>query len=182
MTLDKLPSIRGDLVRTDPHWESWDFVKLSEAIRLWVRRNPVEAAGRTEREQEAPAKRSTRTTRVYHTRGEDLRPHKCVYCGEDHRPIECTKVTSPSDRRQILIDKRLCFNCTHGNHRSSNCPSRSDCQRCQKRHHTSICDAAHPTGGVNNSMTSTRGVALTTNQIGEGLFPVIVVEVNGIKC
>ena len=34
MTLDKLPSIRGDLVRTDPDWESWDFVKLSEAIRL----------------------------------------------------------------------------------------------------------------------------------------------------
>ena len=34
MTLDKLPSIRGDLVRTDPHWESWDFVKLSEAIQL----------------------------------------------------------------------------------------------------------------------------------------------------
>ena len=29
MTLDKLPSMRGDLVRTDPHWESWDFVKLS---------------------------------------------------------------------------------------------------------------------------------------------------------
>ena len=26
------------------------------------------------------------------------------------------------------------------------------------------------------------GVALTTNQVGEGLFPVLVVEVNGIKC
>ena len=49
MTLDKLPSIRGDLVRTDPHWESWDFVKLSEAIRLWVRRNPVDIAPRNER-------------------------------------------------------------------------------------------------------------------------------------
>ena len=48
MTLDKLPSIRGDLVRTDPHWESWDFVKLSEAIRLWVRRNPVDIAPRNE--------------------------------------------------------------------------------------------------------------------------------------
>ena len=42
MTLEKLPGIRGDLVRTDPEWEKWDFAKLSEAIRLWTRRNPVD--------------------------------------------------------------------------------------------------------------------------------------------
>lgn len=53
MTLDKLPAIRGDLVRTDPGWESWDFSKLSEAIRLWTRRNPVDT---TRSEQEQPAK------------------------------------------------------------------------------------------------------------------------------
>ena len=28
MTLDKLPAIRGDLVRDDPDWENWDFVNL----------------------------------------------------------------------------------------------------------------------------------------------------------
>ena len=33
MTLDKLAGIRGDLVRTDPEWESWDFVKLVHALR-----------------------------------------------------------------------------------------------------------------------------------------------------
>ena len=38
MTLDKLPAIRGDLVWTDPDWESWDFAKLSEAVRLWTRK------------------------------------------------------------------------------------------------------------------------------------------------
>lgn len=42
MTLDKLPGIRGDLVCTDPEWEKWGFAKLSEAIRLWIRRNPVD--------------------------------------------------------------------------------------------------------------------------------------------
>ena len=41
MTLDKLQAIRGDLVRTDPHWEDWDFAQLSEALRLWRRRNPI---------------------------------------------------------------------------------------------------------------------------------------------
>ena len=59
MTLDKLPAIRGDLVRTDPEWENWDFAKFSEAVRLWVRRNPVDAM-RNEREPERPPKRNTR--------------------------------------------------------------------------------------------------------------------------
>ena len=42
MTLDKLPTIRGDLVRTDPDWERWNFAQLSEAIRLWTLRNPID--------------------------------------------------------------------------------------------------------------------------------------------
>ena len=27
MTLDKLSGIRSDLVRTDPEWEDWDYIK-----------------------------------------------------------------------------------------------------------------------------------------------------------
>ena len=42
MTQGKLSNIRGDLVRNDPEWESWDFVKFTEALRLWTRRNPVD--------------------------------------------------------------------------------------------------------------------------------------------
>ncbi len=32
VTLEKLPAIRGDLVRTDPDWEKWNFAQLTEAI------------------------------------------------------------------------------------------------------------------------------------------------------
>ena len=32
MTLDKLSGIRGDLVRSDPEWETWDFVQLTEPV------------------------------------------------------------------------------------------------------------------------------------------------------
>ena len=44
MTLDKLPAIRGDLVCTDESWDSWHFVKLTEALTwtLWTQRNAVE--------------------------------------------------------------------------------------------------------------------------------------------
>ena len=184
MTLDKLPAIRGDLVRTDPDWESWSFAKLSEAVRLWTRRNPVETNQRERDEQEEQtAKRNLRQQgRIFHMRrGADPKPRcwPCVYCGEDHKAAECTKVTDVSGRRQILLNKRLCFNCTTGNHRVAYCPSKSTCQQCHKRHHTSICDTPRQ---ETNQPTPTRGIALTTNQIGEGLFPVIVIEVNGIKC
>ena len=183
MTLDKLPAIRGDLVRTDSGWEKWDFAQLSEAIRLWIRRNPVD---QREREQEQPGKRNIRPqmhqSRMFHARHDaNSKPRcwPCVYCGEDHRAAECTKVISVADRRQILINKRLCFNCTTGNHRAIYCPSKSGCQNCHKRHHTSICEMRTQ---ESNQTTPSRGVALTTNQTGEGLFPVIVIEVNGIKC
>ena len=68
MTLGKLPAIRGDLVRSDPGWESWDFLKLAEAIRLWTRRNPVDT---TRSEQEQPAKRNPRPTKMYHAHRDD---------------------------------------------------------------------------------------------------------------
>ncbi len=41
MTLDKLPNIRGDLVRNDPSWEQWDYLQLTTALQHWTRRNPV---------------------------------------------------------------------------------------------------------------------------------------------
>ena len=175
MTLDKLPAIRGDLVRTDPDWQSWSFAKLSEAVRLWTRRNAADTNQCERGQEEQTEKRNQRQQgRIFHTRrGADPKTHcwPCVYCGEDHKAAECTKVTDVSGRRQILLNKRLCFNCTTGNHRK---PS-----RCHKRRHTSICDTPRQ---ETNQPTPTRGIALTTNQIGEGLFPVIVIEVNGIKC
>jgi Arc/MetJ-type ribon-helix-helix transcriptional regulator len=61
MTLEKLPNIRGDLVRSDPEWERWTFVQFTEALRLWTRRNPVEA------KIEDPNKRDRRSQYQFRT-------------------------------------------------------------------------------------------------------------------
>ena len=114
----------------------------------------------------------------YHARRDDNKLRGCVYCGENHKAVECNKITNMSDQRQILLNKRLCFNCVSGSHRASHCPSKSTCQRCRKRHHTSLCKTIDPTCGHEQP----HGVALTTNRYGEGLFPVLIIEVNGIKC
>ena len=57
-------------------------------------------------------------------------------------------------------------------HRAALCPSKGTCQKCQKKNHTSICDTPNE-----NQTLLTMG---KTNK--EGIFPVVLVKVNGIKC
>ena len=45
LTLDKLPSIKSDLVRTDDRWHDWDFEELTKELSKWVDRNPVTIKG-----------------------------------------------------------------------------------------------------------------------------------------
>ena len=43
VSLDKLPSIRADLVRLhiDDKWQEWGFPQMLEALRKWCNRNPL---------------------------------------------------------------------------------------------------------------------------------------------
>ena len=166
LTLEKLPIIRGDLVRNDPEWETWDFVKFTEALRQWTRRNPIDSFKLEDSQS------FRKRDRVFQTN--QKRARKCVYCqAEDHKPSECAKITSPTERREFLGAKRLCFNCT-GPHKSSECKSTATCQRCGKRHHTSICGSPKE--------VKTEGV-LTAHQPEnkEVVYPIILVEIDGIK-
>ena len=79
-------------------------------------------------------------------------------------------MTSANERRQILAKRHLCFNCTGASHRAADCPSKSKCFNCEKRHHTSICDQ--------NEEKPKK--LLSASVSGEGLFPIVVVKVNEI--
>ena len=168
LTLEKLSAIRGDLVRTDPEWESWDFIKLSEALRQWVKRNPVVSH---ERDHEENARR-----KLFLARYEEGKLRGCVFCDDSgHKATQCEKVVDASERKKILARKRLCFNCAVRTHGASECPSKTSCQKCQKRHHTPICDQQQEVPG-NGEKLMTDGVN------GDGVFPVVVVRVNGVVC
>ncbi len=163
-TLDKLPAIRGDPVRSDGEWELWDLDNLSEALRLWLQRNPVD--------HNQDEKKRKERERMFLT-GRSDKPRGCVYCeSTEHKGIECTKVTAMADRKQILAKKKLYFNCALGSHRASKCQSKTSYQRCNKRHHISICDKAQT--------DDTKKVVLTPNSVGEGVFPVVLLKVDGI--
>ena len=164
MSINKLPGIRGDLVRTDENWQEWDFPKFVYALQGWTERNPVTIRS---------SDKTWRDSNAFNTQLDNARPRGCVYCDStDHKPHECTKVSDPNERKKMFLKKRLCFNCAGDDHRASECRSRKTCLFCKRRHHTSICDR----GNADNSITA--------KQIGDGpvVYPVVVVEVAGIKC
>ena len=173
MTLNKLPAIRGDLVRTDSQWKEWDFGKLVEALKGWVERNPVDTS-KTPDDGNRKRDRSGKVFQTQQTRGQQ-RSRICVYCGSnDHKSSNCSVTKTPSEWKQVLVKKRLCFNCTGSSHRATECKSTATCQVCAKRHHTSICESpkeSRPEG----FMIAQR---LEENKV---IYPVVQINVDGIR-
>ena len=166
-TLEKLPGIRADLVRLDEDWQEWGFPQLVEALRKWCERNPVPLDSHRGGNSGRPDKGGGR---AFQAKQEDWKLKTCVYCkSSEHRSVDCEKIKGVADRRKHLCTNKLCYSCTGTKHRAAECLSKTNCQKCNSKHHTSICDK-------NSSQ-----LMLAT---GEGLvvYPVVVVEVEGIRC
>ena len=169
LTIDKLPGIRGDLVRNDEDWQSWDFLQLCAALKSWTRRNPVESNS----VESPPPKFDRQSLRAFNTRQQGIKPRACVYCDEtSHKSADCPRVSTLDGRRKILAEKKLCFNCTGPRHRAADCVSKMSCELCSRRHHTSICNDQRLKGeSVMSSLGDDKVV-----------YPVVVVKVGGIEC
>ena len=167
LTLDKLPGIRADLVRLDDNWQEWGFPQLVEALRKWCERNPVPLDSHR---GGSSWKHDRGNDKALQTKQGDWKPKPCVYCKSgDHKSVNCDKIKEVADRRKYLSDNKLCFNCTEIKHRAADCRCKFSCQKCNGKHHSSICDK-----NPNQLMVAT----------GEGpvVYPVVVVEVEGITC
>ena len=166
-TLDKLEGIRADLVRLDDEWQLWGFPQLVEALCKWTEQNPIY--------QHQEGRDKVFTTNQGNNHGANkgnFQRRSCVFCeSNDHKSVECTVVTKTTERRDILRQKRLCFNCTGGRHRASECQSKGSCKNCKARHHSSICDKSQ----------SKDEVLVATGEMGV-VYPVVIVRVEGVKC
>lgn len=179
-TLDKLEGIKSDLVRTDDSWQKWGFSQLVDALRRWTERNPIplddRGAGPNFAESTRP--RFNRQEKLFQAKQNDFKSRPCVYCEEtSHKSYECNKVVEVDKRRDILRQKRLCYNCTGSSHRAAECQVKSGCRNCHKRHHTSICDNR----SSHNKASQPSQTMLATGVQGI-VYPVVVVKVNGTTC
>ena len=124
MTLNKLKGIRGDLVWTDDQWQEWKFPQIVAALRKWTVRNPpkcdnVEDQGKQFKQlTKPPYNQHTKLPQSgsFQANQREVKRRPRVYCDQsNHSSTNCDNVTSVSERRKLLIQKQLCFNC-HTNH------------------------------------------------------------------
>ena len=178
-TLDKLKGIKADLVRGNEGWKDWGFKDLLRELQKWTQINPVEeiAVEKLEKDQTGKRNQQFKPPRlIFNTHQSKPRSgNQWVYCEDDnHRAINCTKVTSVHERQKIISEKKLCFNCTGTRHRADECKGKLRCQICDRKHHTSIC---HEQENQANPLLVATGIPT-----GNVTYPVVVVEVEGIKC
>ena len=63
---------------------------------------------------------------------------------------------------------KLCFNCSGSKYRASECKSKTGCQTCGAKHHSSLCEK-----------TDTLLIASSSESV---IYPVVVVRVKGVRC
>ena len=83
--------------------------------------------------------------------------------------LTVTRLKRGADRRGYLSDKKVCFNRTGTRHRSVEYRCTTIRRRCNGKHNNSICDK------LSNQLMLAIGE-------GRAQYPVVVVEVDGIRC
>lgn len=166
--IEKLKGIKADLVRGEDGWQDWDFSRLVVALKKWKDIHPVEDS--ESQRKPPPQKRFDKKSGFYHTKDGERRNRACVYCDQaEHSSKDCSRVTTVDERKRLLAQRKLCFNCTGAKHRASECKSNLTCKKCNLKHHTSICNKQNLLTAAGNSE-------------GSLVYPVVVVEVEGLKC
>ena len=170
----KLEVLKAELAtHVSGDWRNWSFSELLEALRKWTETNAV-----VKTEKRNPFKRPENGN-SFHARDSN----GCVFCqSSDHKPTNCDKVSTPEARKKYLADNKLCFNCAAGQHAASACKSKFSCQKCKKRHHTSIClQEAKDEPGMTSKVVPNTSCSTEDLRASPVIHPVVVVKVGGLK-
>ena len=62
-----------------------------------------------------------------------------MFCDENHSANRCVKITDPHARKRFLSSKGHSFFCFEKSHEASSCKLNYKCNKCNGRHHISIC-------------------------------------------
>ena len=132
-------------------------------MKNWKDINPVEDGDLSQK-----SKRCDRKSEFFHAKENEHRKRACVI--DNHISNDCPRATTLDERKKLLAQKKLCFNCTGSRHRAAECKSSSTCQNCKLKHHTSI--------------RNKQNLYLTATENNEGglVYHVVLVKVEGVKC
>ncbi|XP_062713425.1 uncharacterized protein LOC134290324 [Aedes albopictus] len=79
-------------------------------------------------------------------------PPSCIACVEKHLLFQCPSFQGMAvgQRRELISQKRLCWNCFKSSHIARNCDSKHTCRHCHERHHSLLHQAASPSKPTSN--------------------------------
>lgn len=68
-------------------------------------------------------------SKTFQAKQQETESKPCIYYEESgYKPSDCSKVASVAERKKVLIEKQLCFNCVGTKHRAFECPSQVGCR------------------------------------------------------
>ena len=75
----------------------------------------------------------------------------CVFCNEtNHLSHKCRILSKPQARKDIVMQKKLCFLCLKPNHSAKNCDKNFTCFKCIGKHHVGTCTYTSKKSDKNN--------------------------------
>ena len=98
-TLNKIPQVRPDIVRTDENWENWDMKALINNLRQWLKRHKVnDALGDSG---------GVRPKREKHWHNKEKGEPVCIFCEGKHWRDACGVINTIEARRLFFQEKKL---------------------------------------------------------------------------
>ena len=107
-TLNKIPQVRPDIVRTDENLENWDMEALVNNLRQGLKRHRVDDASGDSGD--------VRPKREKHWYNKEKGDPVFIFCEGNLWEDACEVINSIEARRQFFQEKKLCFNCGRAGH------------------------------------------------------------------
>jgi len=87
------------------------------------------------------------TSKTLFTRPADGKVYKCPICTQQHRIYSCERFNQMSiaDRKNAVLNARLCFNCLNFGHQLKDCQL-SSCPKCNQRQNSKLHDDTQSSG------------------------------------
>jgi hypothetical protein len=113
--LGKPPQELRRNITCDIEGDDWDFQTLQTAIfREFTIQDAYSSPTSSASDDFMPtAAFMTKTHRAPGSieKRNQMKSKPCVFCGEIHAPVSCSKVTDVKERKALIKEKGLCFNC-----------------------------------------------------------------------
>ncbi|XP_006816676.1 uncharacterized protein LOC100368473 [Saccoglossus kowalevskii] len=142
MILRKLPNNICTQIARILGNKAWNIVDLRKAITAEIHALQAGLTNVNNEGQTLGGQMSRLSITAFHapTSGYRKQRHavrQCLFCKGLHNPSDCTTITDPKKRLDIVKRDKLCYNCL-ANHLVSNCTSKFSCKHCERKHHSSL--------------------------------------------